>query len=241
MPALSNNLVYSLLEDRTGHIWIATSNGLSRYDPEKDRIDHYFFDPASANNLCDNYTISLCEDFRGNIWIGTYAGISMFNITDSLFTCYSMKDGLPSNIVYDILEDQDHNLWFTTGNGLARYSSATGALRAYTLEEGVQGMEFNLKALFKGKDGELFFGGMDGFISFFPDSLKDNDYLPPLKITSFEKENNGVRSRLSVYDNPVKVVVPRLFLYDRVLSPRLFRSAEEPVCFPDGAVVGQMD
>jgi ligand-binding sensor domain-containing protein/signal transduction histidine kinase len=204
-PALSNNLVYSLLEDRNRHIWIATSNGLNRYDPGEDKIVHYFRDPRSANTLCDNYTISLCEDFAGNIWIGTNTGINRFNKTDSVFTSYTMKDGLPSNIVYDILEDDHHDLWFTTGNGLARYNSVPGTIRSYTLEEGVQGMEFNIKALFKGKDGELFFGGMDGFISFFPDSLKDNDFLPPLKITSFEKENNGVRSRLSVYDNPVKL------------------------------------
>jgi len=66
-------------------------------------------------------------------------------------------------------------------------------------------MEFNIKALFKGKNDELFFGGMDGFISFFPDSLKDNDYLPPLKITSFEKENDGVRSKLNGYENTVQL------------------------------------
>jgi signal transduction histidine kinase/ligand-binding sensor domain-containing protein len=204
-PGLSNNLVYSLLQDHDGLIWIATSNGLNRFDPENDRIVHYFRDPRSAKTLCDNYTISLCEDFYGNIWIGTNTGTSKFNKHDSIFTSYSMKEGLPSNIVYDILEDNNHDLWFTTGNGLARYHSASGNIRAYTLEEGVQGMEFNIKAIFKGKSGELFFGGMDGFISFFPDSLKDNDYLPPLKITSFEKENNGIKSKLSVYQNDIKL------------------------------------
>ena len=204
-PTLSNNLVYSLLEDRDGLIWIATSNGLNCYDPARDRMVQFFRDPRSANTLCDNYTISLCEDLHGNIWIGTNTGTSKFNKTDSSFTSYSMKEGLPSNIVYDILEDDHHDLWFTTGNGLARYNSSSGTIRSYALEEGVQGMEFNIKAVFKGKGGELFFGGMDGFISFFPDSLKDNNYLPPLKITTFEKENNGIKSNLSVYQNDVKL------------------------------------
>jgi ligand-binding sensor domain-containing protein/signal transduction histidine kinase len=202
---ISSNLVYSLLSDRDKHVWIATSNGLDRYVPEENKIYHYQRNSGSTNTLCDNYTISLCEDILGNIWIGTSTGVNKFNKSDSVFTHYSMNEGLPSNIIYDILEDNNHDLWFTTGNGLARCNPASGALRPFTLEEGVQGMEFNIKAVFKGEDGELFFGGMDGFISFHPDSLKDNDYLPPVKITSFEKENNGIRSKLSVYEKEVNL------------------------------------
>jgi len=202
---ISNNLVYSLLEDRDKHIWIATSNGLNRYVPEDSTIYHYFHNEASENTLCDNYTISLCEDLKENIWIGTSSGVSRFNKADSVFTHYAMKDGLPSNIIYDIVEDNQNDLWFTTGNGLARYNPASGTIRSYTLEEGIQGMEFNIKAVFKGEDGELFFGGMDGLISFYPDSLLDNTYIPPVRITSFEKETSGIRSRKGVYDGEVNL------------------------------------
>ncbi|MBN1416103.1 MAG: hypothetical protein JW973_13460 [Bacteroidales bacterium] len=203
--AISSNLVYSLLEDRDRYIWIATSSGLDRYVPEENTMYHYYRNSRSSNTLCDNYTISLCEDFTGNIWIGTSTGVSKFNKTDSTYTCYTMKEGLPSNIIYGIIEDNHHDLWFATGNGLARYNADLGTIRPYTLEEGVQGMEFNINAMFKGDDGELFFGCIDGFISFFPDSLKDNPYLPPLKITSFEKENNGIKSRMSVYNDMIKL------------------------------------
>jgi signal transduction histidine kinase len=200
---ISSNLVYSLLEDRDNNIWIATSNGLDQYIPALDIIRHYTRKAEGKNTLCDNYIISLCEDKTGNLWIGTSSGINKFNREDSVFTCYSMKDGLPSNIIYDILEDNRNDLWFTTGNGLARYNPDSDTISAYTLEEGVQGMEFNIKAVFKGEDGELFFGGMDGFISFNPDSLSGNTYIPPIKITSFEKENNGIRSKLSVYEDEI--------------------------------------
>lgn len=202
---IRSNLVYSLLEDKDRHIWIATSNGLDRYVPEDNAIYHYYHQEGSENTLCDNYTISLCEDLKGNIWIGTSSGVNRFDKADSVFTHYAMKDGIPSNIIYDIVEDNHHDLWFTTGNGLARYNQASGTIRSYTLEEGVQGMEFNIKAVFKGDDGELFFGGMDGLISFYPDSLRDNTYIPPVRITSFEKENNGIRSRKGVYDGVVSL------------------------------------
>jgi ligand-binding sensor domain-containing protein/signal transduction histidine kinase len=196
---ITNNLVYSLYEDKDRNIWIATSNGLNQYIPAENKIYHYLHNPALKYSLCDNFTISVCEDIHGNIWIGTTSGVNKFNKADTVFTYYSMKDGLPSNIVYDILKDNHHDLWFTTGNGLARLDVSTGIIQPFTLEEGVQGMEFNIKAVFKGEDGELFFGGMDGFISFYPDSLRGNDYIPPVKITSFEKENDGLRTNVNVY------------------------------------------
>ena len=196
--AISSNLVYSLLEDKDQNVWIATSNGLDRYVPSEDRMYHYVNIPGSENTLCDNYTISLCEDDLGNIWIGTSSGVNRFNKTDSVFTHYTLRNGLPSNIIYDIIEDDKGNLWFSTGSGLAMKNPRKNASE-FLVEDELLGKEFNIKAVFKGDDGELFFGGIEGLVSFYPDSLKDNSYIPPVRITSFEKENNGIRQRINVY------------------------------------------
>lgn len=202
---ICSNLVYSLIEDTDRHIWIATSGGLNQYNPFENKMYQHQRRPGSENTLYDNYAISLCEDSLKNIWIGTSSGVCRFNKTDSVFSYYNIDDGLPSNIIYDILEDNNHNLWFTTGNGLAMYDLSKEVIKSFTREEGVQGMEFNIKAAFKGDDGELFLGGMDGFISFFPDSLGNNRYIPPVKITSFEKENNGKRSKINTYPGTIKL------------------------------------
>ena len=202
---ICSNLVYSLIEDKDHHIWIATSGGLNQYNPFENKMYQHQRQPGSENTLYDNYAISLCEDIRQNIWIGTSSGVCRFNKPDSVFSYYNIDDGLPSNIIYDILEDNNHNLWFTTGNGLAQYDLLNDQIKSFTREEGVQGMEFNIKAAFKGDDGELFLGGMDGFISFFPDSLSNNRYIPPVKITSFEKENNGKRSKINTYPGTIKL------------------------------------
>ncbi len=197
--AIGSNLVYSLLEDRDQNIWIATSNGLDMYIPSEDRMVHYVNVPGSSNTLCDNYTVSLCEDDLGNIWIGTSSGVNRFNKTDSVFTHYTIKNGLPSNLIYDIIEDVNGNLWFSTGGGLAMKDPMDETSETFMVEDELLGKEFNIKAVFKADDGEMFFGGIDGLISFYPDSLKDNSYIPPIRITSIEKENNGVRQRGNVY------------------------------------------
>ena len=196
---IGSNLVYSLLEDKDQNIWIATSNGLDRYVPSENRIYHYVNVPGSSNTLCDNYTVSLCEDDLGYIWIGTSSGVNRFNKTDSVFTHYTIKNGLPSNLIYDIIEDDKGNLWFSTGSGLAMKNPGDETSETFLVEDELLGREFNIKAVFKGDDGEMFFGGIDGLVSFYPDSLKDNSYIPPIRITSIEKENNGIRQRMNTY------------------------------------------
>jgi len=200
---ISRNLVYSLLEDSHGEIWIAASNGLDRYDPSTKLMTHYANDPGSANSLCDNYTISLCEDREGHIWIGTSVGISRFNKSDSSFTNFSTEDGLPSNIIYNIIEDDNGHLWFATGMGLAMLNPDPASDDAFMVVDELLGREFNIKAVHKSEQGELFFGTMDGLISFHPDSLTDNKFIPPVAITSFEKENNGIRQELNVYADEI--------------------------------------
>ncbi len=196
---IGSNLVYSLLEDGEQNVWIATSNGLDEYVPAENRIYHYVNVPGSANTLCDNYTISLCEDDLGHIWIGTSSGVNRFDKKDSVFTLYTMRDGLPSNIIYDIIEDDNGHLWFSTGGGLAMKDPADETSNTFLIEDELLGKEFNIKAVFKADDGEMFFGGIDGLVSFYPDSLVDNAFIPPIRITSLEKENNGIRERMNVY------------------------------------------
>lgn len=183
---ISANLIYCLLEDSEGLIWIATINGLDVYNPISKSIKHFQKD-ESGNSLCDNFIISLCEDDKGQIWIGTSSFVNMFNKKDSSFTYYSQKNGLPNNRIFEILKDKNKNLWFATGKGLCKFDEKNNLFHTFTLEEGLQSLEFNLRAAYSSKDGEVFFGGMNGFNSFYPDSLYKNQFIPNLVFTAFYK------------------------------------------------------
>jgi PAS domain S-box-containing protein len=202
---ISSNLIYSMIEDKEQNIWIATSNGLDRYVPSENRIYYYNRNPDSPNSLCSNYVISLCEDISGNIWIGTSTGVNRFDKADSVFSFYTLKDGLPSNSVYDIIQDGNNNLWFSTGNGLAMKNPDENAPETFLVEDKLLGKEFNIKAVFKAADGEMFFGGIEGLVSFYPDSLIDNDYIPPIRITSLEKEAKGQRQEINPYSDRIRL------------------------------------
>jgi len=195
---ISGNLVYSLLEDHEGLIWIATLSGLDVYDPITKKLRHYLKNPGNVNSLCDNFVTTLCEDHHGNIWIGTNSYLNKFNKRDSTFIYYSQESGLPNNLIYMIVEDDRQNLWFATGNGLSRFDTLTGRFRTYSVEEGLQSKEFNLNTCCKSNDGEIFFGGMNGFNSFYPDSLRDNPNIPEIVFTSCYKTNKTDRVYLDV-------------------------------------------
>lgn len=190
---ISSNLVYALLEDHTGKIWIGTVDGLDVYDPATSEFNHFRKSGGKGTTLSDNFITALYEDLSGNIWIGTNSYVNRYSPKNKVFTYFSQEQGLPGNLIYSILEDNRHNLWFATGNGLCKYAEATGSFRSFSVEEGLQSPEFNLRASYKSPDGEMFFGGMNGLNSFFPDSLADNPHIPLMAFTSAYLVRKGIR------------------------------------------------
>jgi len=67
-----------------------------------------------------------------------------------------------------------------------------GSFKNYDVNDGVQGDEFNSGAYYKSRSGEMFFGGIKGFNSFYPDKIKDNPYIPGIVITDFQIFNKSV-------------------------------------------------
>jgi len=195
---ISSNLVYTVIEDREGAIWVGTINGLDVIDPHKDNIRHFKKGDNLANTLSDNFITALCEDKQGDIWIGTNSYVNRFEKRTGTFRYYSAGEGVPSNLVYSIEKDKQQNVWFATGNGLCRFNFVTGKFRTYTVEDGLQSPEFNMGAYYRSDRGEMFFGGMNGLNSFFPDSLEENPHIPVIAFTAAYKFKKGSKDYLNL-------------------------------------------
>jgi hypothetical protein len=83
-------------------------------------------------------------------------------------------------------------LWLSTNNGLIKFNPQTKATRAYTWREGLQSNEFNVLALYRVPDGEMFFGGVNGLNAFYPDRIQDSPYVPPIVLTSLTQGRETV-------------------------------------------------
>ena len=200
--SLSSNAVRALLADSEGNIWIGTGNGLNRKNKGSERFIRYFYNPDEKNRISSNNIYSLFEDSKKNIWIGTAGGgVTIYNPRTAVFSQLSKKDGLPGNDVYGILEDNMGVIWMSTENGISAYSPAIKKFRNFDSTDGLQGNQFNPGAAFKAKNGELFFGGSNGFTRFDPDQNKENPVTPKVIITGLEI-NNQVINQLN---NPKQI------------------------------------
>lgn len=102
---------------------------------------------------------------------------------------------MPNNVITGILEDNQGNLWLSTVRGLSRFApyNPRGTLfRNYDKSDGLQSNEFNVGAYYKNHDGKMYFGGVNGFNSFYPDSIKDNPHVPPVVLTDFQIFNKSI-------------------------------------------------
>ncbi|HVG13905.1 MAG TPA: response regulator, partial [Chitinophagaceae bacterium] len=183
--------ISAFLEDREGNMWVGAYGGLYRYDPVKNNFKKYVHSEDKAS-LTNNTIASLYEDRAGNLWIGTFFGLNLFNKRNETFHSFNTKDGLPGEIVFAIEEDRVGRLWLSTSNGVSRFDLKDKTFRNYTVEDGLQGREFKAHSVVKSKDGTIYFGGINGFNKFHPDSIKDVATSFPIYITNFQIFNKPV-------------------------------------------------
>lgn len=189
---ISSNNIQTLLADKNGFLWIGTiENGLNRYDKKSKSFTRFIHDqhPYSISNNTIN---CIYEDRQGYIWVGTAGGLNRLDAANNRFTTWHAKDGLPNDMVYGIQEDRNGNMWLSTNKGLSRFNPQTGKFKNYNVSEGLQSNEYKPHACATSKTGTMYFGGVNGFNEFLPDSIKENPYEPPLVITSFRIFNEEV-------------------------------------------------
>lgn len=172
----------------TSGLWIGTDAGLKRYNPQTGSFTSFMHVPGDTRSLSSNTVFIIHEDTHGQLWLGTRGGgVNRFDPTTGRVTRYS--NGLPHQNVTSIEEDEEGNLWLGTHGGLARFNPVTNSFRSFDVKNGLQSNYFNIKASAKLKNGELIFGGTDGFTRFYPSQLGDDHddysvYLRELRIAN---------------------------------------------------------
>lgn len=73
--SLSGNNCTSVLQDRTGIIWVGSTGDLNKYDPAKIKFRHIFKNPFAMVSLQDNMVRGVYEDMNGKLWVGTDGGV----------------------------------------------------------------------------------------------------------------------------------------------------------------------
>ena len=107
-----------------------------------------------------------------------------------IFTRYTEGDGLANNFINGVLIDEDDNIWMSTNSGISKYDVSYEKFINYDATDGLQGNEFNGFSYYKNKDGEMFFGGVNGLTYFHPLKLNEKGFLPKVQIDSISSNEN---------------------------------------------------
>ncbi|MGL1887683.1 MAG: hypothetical protein OCD76_14295 [Reichenbachiella sp.] len=189
---LSSVSVNTIFKDSEGGIWAGTKNGLNIYDRSTNSFEAILADDHKSSSLSNNVITTIAQDLQGRIWVGTIDGLNCLEDRNVLnFIRFDKNKGLPDNVISNMVLDENHDIWLTTNKGLSKISleesnDANLKVRSYDLRDGLQGYEFNLNASLMGANGQLYFGGANGYNSFTIDQVRDSEVVPDIVFTSFK-------------------------------------------------------
>ncbi|MEO6456191.1 MAG: two-component regulator propeller domain-containing protein, partial [Ginsengibacter sp.] len=190
--SIGNNFVNGIWEDKDRNLWFQTiGSGLDLLNKDQKTFTH-FINSENKNSISNNEVFCMAEDKSGILWIGTILGLNSMDKKTGKFTRYYIKDGLPSNTIEGLLIDEKGILWISTFNGISRFDPATKVFKNFGINDGLQSNEFKINSSFKSRSGNMYFGGINGFNEFNPQTVNEKKYEPPLVLTDFQIFNSRV-------------------------------------------------
>lgn len=180
------NNVYSILEDKSGDIWLAAiyGGGVHRF---RHRTGKFEYHTVGAMVNC------LYEDSRGTVWAGTANGLYQFKQNPGGFSLHNIPGYLLNFIdIKNIIEDDDKNIWVSSRSGIFKPSVHHAGIMNLGKNQGLHSSTLS-KAACKRRSGELLFGDANGYYSFLPNQLSKNLQPPQIIITDFKISNQQVK------------------------------------------------
>jgi len=199
MYSLSNNSVYSIHEDNTGHIWIGTfGGGINLFDKSKNQF-------INCNNILNKYPSEMgyqvrTVNSRGSIiYVGTTLGLVVFsadynNLESTGFKIYTKssntKDGLRANDIYNLFITRQNNIYLTTrGGGISQVSDfdPSGFPVKFKTYDTSNHLPFDIVlSVIEDKDNKLWVIGEGNLVRFDP----QNNYFEQFRDVARILENN---------------------------------------------------
>jgi ligand-binding sensor domain-containing protein/signal transduction histidine kinase len=189
--SINSDFINCIMQDKEGAIWVGTDEGLNKLNSGNGNFIQYRHNLQDQTTISHNEINDIFEDKSGRLWIGSAGGLDLLDKQKAKLISFTKDDGLPSNAIQAIEEDRNGLLWLSTDNGMAAFNTVTKKSKNYSTDDGLQGREFKNNCSFVNKEGLMFFGGNYGFNYFRPDSLRENQFVPPVYITDFQIFNKS--------------------------------------------------
>ncbi|WP_196140106.1 EAL domain-containing protein [Aliikangiella sp. G2MR2-5] len=172
---LASSVVFDTVQDSYGFIWLATEDGLQRYDGAE--LITYRHNKEKPNSLSSNLVRSLYIDKTGTLWVGTESGVNIYQRESDDFrrvgTGKAPGTRFDSDVIRTIYQTSDGIIWVGTAAGLNALDLSTNKIFSYS------GFDHKVRALLEDEQKQLWVGTLGGGVflldrsreSFLPVSL----------------------------------------------------------------------
>ncbi|XQW84978.1 hybrid sensor histidine kinase/response regulator transcription factor [Thalassotalea piscium] len=212
-------MVRALEQDNKNNLWVGThfnktkesekytnARGLYKFNTISHEWKNFNHDPNQSESLSNDLIFTIKIDSYQDIWVGTWGGgINLLKDDGENFHHYTMKDGLSSNVIYAIFQDKLGSLWISSAGGVDQLTpchrdtfpfnyQCKPKIKHFKLSAPLSDIEFDSESAFQAKDGTIYFGGLNGVLSFNPEKgMKSNPYPP----------KNTFFSELTIKEQPI--------------------------------------
>jgi len=197
----SSAVILSLFELNAQELLLGTlSDGLWFYNKKTRTSKKIKYKNVEINSVTD-----ITENSKNEIFISTF-GAGLLKISERNYNKISIIYEIKAADIYGVLLDENENLWFGTNIGLFKYNPKTRKTMSYHKYDGLQAEEFNFGAKLKCYDGEMFFGGVQGFNNFYPSNVKETKSLNKVIFTDLKILNKSIKANDKVNN---KIVIDK--------------------------------
>ena len=201
--SIGEGSVKMVYRDLSNKLWVVTSNaGLYNLVEKADSSFTFKHYPIQNYNDENGQITSILQTEPGYLWLGTYGeGLKKLNLKTNEAQSWTELDGLSNNVVYGLLEDDQKCLWMSTNKGLSRFNMETEDFTTFSVKDGLQSNEFNLNSFMKSSDGNLYFGGINGYNIFSPSEININPNAPKVIVSSVVLSPKGSKKKQIIAEN----------------------------------------
>jgi signal transduction histidine kinase/ligand-binding sensor domain-containing protein/DNA-binding response OmpR family regulator len=184
---LSSNNVISIIQDKSGIIWIGTfGGGVNKYDPALKKFEVFKYKRKDLKSLGNDFIHTIYEDSEGTIWVGTgLGGLNRFDKNTDSFKRFRNNSKYPNSSKYlnspevnSILEDSKGNLWVgTSTGGLSRFDRRKESFVHFKhIQEDLISISSNgINCIYEDSKGRLWIGTFSGGLNLYNE--KENTFI----------------------------------------------------------------
>ncbi len=184
--------VHKLYFDSNHNLWMGSAiQGLFKFNEDEQSFEYY-------NPIFHNVGVfGIYEDRQGNLWVGGNSGLFFIDLKNDSIVNYTEQDGLPTNTLFAINGDSVGNVWMSTTYGITKFEGAEEhpyqpSFVDYKSDDGVNIKQFTRNSTNTSCSGRIFYGGVNGFVAFYPGDISKHPIKPMVKITQFKIFNEPV-------------------------------------------------